>query len=102
MIQRLEIELNSARHSTPLVVRLAGKQNLTQETPRYITTTDQIKNHRVSPIEQADTWQAKGAWQTIWWDVVVRGGDEVVNQAVMYIIIRIVAISLSRKEVYSQ
>ena len=45
--------MNSARHSTPLVVRHAGKQNLTQQTPRYITTTDQVTNHRVSPIEQS-------------------------------------------------
>ena len=54
-IQRLEveIELNSARHSTPLVVRHAGKQNLTQQTPRYITTTDQMTDHRVSPIEHS-------------------------------------------------
>ena len=46
-IQRLEveIELNSARHSTPLVVRHAGKQNLTQQTPRYITTTDQMTDY---------------------------------------------------------
>ena len=52
-IQRLEIELNSARHSTPLVVRHAGKQNLTQQTPCYITTTDQMTDHRKSPIEHS-------------------------------------------------
>ena len=45
--------MNSARHSTPLVARHAGKQNLTQQTPRYITTTDQMTDHRVSPIEHS-------------------------------------------------
>ena len=48
-IQGLEIELKS-RHSTPLVVPHARKQNLTQQTPRYITTTDQMRNQS-NPIE---------------------------------------------------
>ena len=67
-IQRLEIEFCTARHSTPLVIRHAGKQNLTQQTPRYITTTDQMTDYidRQTLLKIEDTWQAEGARQTIW------------------------------------
>ena len=32
---------------------MQAKKNLTQQTPCYITTTDQMTDHRVSPIEHS-------------------------------------------------